>query len=239
MNEDYNIILLDNRPWLSRSGVNQFQLRSEMFMSQVSRSERTVTGIFCVFNTLDTYKSRFHPGSFTDTVNSELRNSSVKFLWNHHQGHPPTAVVRSVRELNRNELPSSILLDNPDATGGVEVVREYLNSDLAVSVFEGIELGTITEMSFGFIPVKFSFTQEFPDQPLYDAIQEIHSVRLMEVSDVLWGSNRLTQAVTKSEEISMHPAQPPVARAEDFSVSLASARLAEMEVICLTRTLSS
>lgn len=161
---------------------------------------RKVSGIFAVHGNIDSYFDRSHPGSFNKTIVERVATGKVKHLWSHDLGDfwmgtapkAPIAVVREVKELPREELPSDVLMMAPEATGGVEVTREYLDTERGNEVLKGIQAGAITEMSYGYDPVKFDF-EEIEDK----RVRNLREIRLWETSDVLWGANEATVASSK------------------------------------------
>lgn len=163
-------------------------------------SGRVVSGLFAVHGNVDSTNDRLQPGSFQKTIVERVAAQKVKFLWSHAVGdywmgvvpEPPIAVVKEVRELTRDELQTEypkVLMQAPEATGGVEVVREYLDTTRGNEVLKGLQAGAITEMSWGFDAVKYDF-EEVNDT----RIRNLREVRLWEVSDVLWGANEATVA---------------------------------------------
>jgi HK97 family phage prohead protease len=159
----------------------------KVFSSQVKQIEgRVVTGIASVFGVVDDGGDRLHRGAFTKTL--QERGPRIRFLWGHDASKPPTAVIREIREVGPEELPSD--LQAQGATGGLLVVREYLPTSRGEEVLTALKAGAITEMSFGFDPIKVSYSTQ-GDR----TIREVHEVRLWEVSDVLWGMNSYTLAV--------------------------------------------
>ncbi len=148
---------------------------------------RSVVGIFAVHGHRDSYDDISHPGSFGKTLaEGKMR---LKYLWQHDFNAPPVAAVKSIREVGRDALPDEVLQRAPDATGGVEVVREYLDTPRGNEVLTGIKAGAIQEQSYGYDAVKFDFNE-------VDGItiRNLREVRLYEVSDVLWGANDATLA---------------------------------------------
>lgn len=147
---------------------------------------RTVTGIFAVHGNIDDYSDVSHPGAFAKTIVE--RGAKIKFLWNHDMfGGPPVAKIVSIREIGREELPQSVLATAPEATGGVEVTREYLKTASAEEVFQALQADALDEMSYGYDAVKFDFSE------LNGArIRNLREVRLWEVSDVIFGANPAT-----------------------------------------------
>ena len=152
----------------------------------------TVTGICSVMGNLDEYSDRLHPGAFMKTI--QERGDRIFHLWQHDFSSPAIAIVKSIRELSRAELPPKVLQRAPDATGGVEVVREYLNTPRAQEVLEGLRAGAPYEMSFAYDAVKYDY-EEKPDAKYeWDRIRNLREIRLYETSDVLWGANEATVA---------------------------------------------
>lgn len=162
-----------------------------------SISGRTVTGVFAVHGNVDSGNDRSWPGSFAKTFSE--RAGKIRFLWGHDFSSPPIATITGLRELGRDELPASVLATAPDAMGGAEVTREYLDTPRGNEVLAGLQSGAITEMSYAYDPVKFDF-EELPGAKYeWEKIRNLREVRLYEVSDVLWGMNPATSAAGKSE----------------------------------------
>lgn len=65
--------------------------------------DRTVTGIASVFGNVDSYGDIVQRGAFKKTVQENARR--IRHLWMHDPYQPPTAVVRSLREVGTDELP--------------------------------------------------------------------------------------------------------------------------------------
>ncbi len=163
---------------------------SPQYVKQVQG--RTVTGIFSVFGNLDSYNDVVWPGAFTKTM--QERAGRIVHLWQHDMVSPPIAKITGLRELSRAELPTELLRDYPEASGGAEVTREYLDTPRADEVLKNIAAGVPLQMSFAFDAVKYDF-QEL-DGAKYDWEQQrnVREIRLWETSDVLWGANEATVA---------------------------------------------
>jgi HK97 family phage prohead protease len=151
---------------------------------------RTVTGIFAVHGNVDSGGDRSWPGTFTNTsMNGRER---ARFLWQHDASAPPVATIKSIREVQRSELPSSVLGFAPDATGGAEVTREYLDTPRADEVLAGIKAGAIEEMSYGYDVTRYDFEETDEKQ-----IRNIREVKLYDISDVNWGMNPATTGIKR------------------------------------------
>lgn len=152
-----------------------------------SVEDRTVTGIFAVHGNVDDGNDRSWPGSFANvSVNGRNR---ARFLWMHNGQDPPIASIDYVKELTREELPTSVLGFAPDATGGVEVRRTYLDTPRGNEVLAGIKAGVIEEMSYAYDVTRFDFETVNERQ-----IRNIREVKLYDISDVTWGMNPATVA---------------------------------------------
>lgn len=148
---------------------------------------RTVVGIASVFGNVDSADDRIWPGAFAKTLTE--RASKFRHLWNHDFFSPPTARLDKVAEVGRDALPEKILALAPDAMGGLEVTRTYLDTPRGNEVLAGIEAGAIDEMSIGLDAMKFDFAEVDGRR-----VREIREIRLWDTSDVLWGMNEATTA---------------------------------------------
>ncbi|GAB4203588.1 MAG: hypothetical protein OHK0022_27890 [Roseiflexaceae bacterium] len=159
--------------------------------------DREVTGVFSVFGHLDSYMDVMHPGSFTRTLAE--RAGQIYHLWQHDFGSPPTAVITDIRELPRDQLPTEIRQRAPDATGGMEVTRRYLNNPKADWVLNAISEGSPLQMSFAYNPKRWDF--EKLEEAAYDweRKRNLYDVDLLETSDVLFGANDATAASTRAD----------------------------------------
>jgi HK97 family phage prohead protease len=149
-------------------------------------SGRQVVGIFAVHGNIDEGGDRSWPGSFANVaVNGRTR---ARFVWQHRTDEPPIAAITSIREVDRTGLPSAVLGYAPDATGGVEVTRAYLDTPRGSEVLAGIQAGAIDEMSYAYDATRFDFEAvEGKGQ-----VRNIREVKLYDISDVLWGMNPAT-----------------------------------------------
>lgn len=157
--------------------------------------DRTVTGFSSVMGNVDSGADIVHPGAFKKSITENLRR--IRYLWQHRTDQPPIAVIKSISEVGRDQLPADLLAEYPDANGALLVSREYLKNDRAQEVFENIKAGSINELSFGFEVVKKDFSKIAGQM-----VRHLREIRLFECSDVLWGMNPATRAA-KSAEIAL------------------------------------
>lgn len=157
-------------------------------------SGRIRAGIAAVFGNVDAVGDRIMPGAFARTIDGGAKRA--RFLWNHSYQHPPTASIKELREVTRDELPSEVLAKAPEATGGLLVRREYFKNDLANWILEAIDAGEINEMSFAYEIVQSSQVVEplAEDPEKTRNITELRELKLFDLSDVLWGCNAATVA---------------------------------------------
>lgn len=154
--------------------------RIEQFTKSIEG--RTVTGIFAVHGNVDSGGDRSWPGLFQNT-------ERAVFLWQHDEKQPPIANIKSIREISRMELPPQVLAKAPDATGGVEVVREYLTDAFADRVFGALKAGAIKEMSYA-----YEVLDSKPEQVDGRTVRNLYKADLFDISDVNWGMNAATSA---------------------------------------------
>lgn len=170
------------------------EIKSSIPTSIKDISGRSVTGICSVFGVVDDIGDRVHAGAFTRTISESNGRQRAKHLWGHNFGTPPIASITKLQEVGRDALPSSVLGYAPEATGGLEVTREYYDGvELSEHVLKGIKAGDITEMSFGFDAITFDFTTVGEGAAMV-RVRELKEVKLYDTSDVLWGMNNATVA---------------------------------------------
>lgn len=152
-------------------------------------SDRTVTGFAAVTGNVDDGDDLIEYGAFQKTLTESKRR--VKHLFNHDAKAPTTAVIQELKEVGRDELPADVRALYPDATGGLQVTRKYLETPRADEIFQGVKAGTY-EMSIGWMPVKGKVTTEKREG---QSIRRLKEVRLLETSDVVFPMNSATRAV--------------------------------------------
>lgn len=159
---------------------------------EIQDDGRTVIGIPAVFGNIDEGGDRIFSGAFKKTIKERFKKGEIKFLWRHDIWEPPVATVKAVQEIKRDELPESIQTSYPEATGGLLVTREYLDTLRGNEILTGIKAdpAAITQMSFGYDPIKF----DFDDDDDGNRVRNLKEVKLWDLSDVNWGMNQATTA---------------------------------------------
>lgn len=160
--------------------------------------ERTVTGISAVFGNVDNGGDRIFKGAFAKTI---LEHSQrIKHLWQHDFMLPPIASILDLKEIGRTDLPKDLKDEYPEAKGGLLVKRRYLDTPRGNEVLAALKATppAISEMSFGYDPVKFDFEEVEEGDMKGNLIRNLREVRLWDTSDVIWGMNKATVAQIKS-----------------------------------------
>lgn len=151
---------------------------------------RSVTGVFAVHGNIDSYGDVSLNGSFAKRLTDNSRKRA-KFLWQHNSMNPPIASIREVREIGQDELPESVRKFAPNATGGVQVTREYYeNVPLADWVLAGIKMGDIDEMSYAYDVHDYTYEERDGKD-----VRILKDIELFDISDVNWGANPATAGV--------------------------------------------
>lgn len=156
-------------------------------------ANRVITGYASVFGNLDAANPPdiVMPGAFRDAVRLfNERKSRVRHLWNHEHKLPPTALITSLREVSRHQLPESLKNSDPDITGALEVTRRYFSNELSTHIYEAVTSGAIGEMSFAFMPVEYSF-----ENVKGQKVRLLTNLALLDCSDVNFGCNAATMAL--------------------------------------------
>jgi HK97 family phage prohead protease len=164
-------------------------------------NDRTVIGIAAVHGNVDEGGDKSWPGSFADTK-VDGRDRAV-FLWMHDPMTPPTAAINYVREVRRADLPPSVLNYAPDATGGVEVSRTYLETPRGDEILAALKADAIREMSYAYEAKQYDF-EEVDGQ----TIRNLRKVEIFDFSDVQWGANPATigSKAVKGQPLHLHHA---------------------------------
>lgn len=161
------------------------------FIKEMDAKTRTVTGIFAVHGNIDAGGDMSVNGSFEKWLNNG--RNRIRFLWGHNSMNPPIAKIEDVREVGREGLPAKVLEWAPEATGGVQVKRQYYEGiPLSEWVYKNIENGEIDEMSYAY-ETHLSQDANDPERPKLRRI--LLEQELYDISDVNWGMNPATAGV--------------------------------------------
>lgn len=167
-------------------------------------NDRTVDGVFAVHGNVDdgdgwSSRDRSHPGVFGDFKVGPRKR--VVFLWQHNSYEPPIATIDQIYEVGKNDLPPSVLLYAPDASGGVGVKRTYLDTPRGNEVLAGIKAGAISEMSYAYEPLRWDYEKTTDESKL--PVRNIYEAALYDISDVNWGMNPATSGDGKGQPLAV------------------------------------
>lgn len=128
-----------------------------------------------------------HPGSFKKTIAE--RGLQVLVLDQHRADSVMRVLGKPVgiQEVGREGLPSEILDEYPEATGGVQATTQFfLDTPEGLGTFRRIKNGGITEWSYGYDPLDVKRDKiKWRGEDL--AVRHLKTVKLYEYSPVLWG----------------------------------------------------
>lgn len=148
-------------------------------------NDRTVTTLFSVSGNVDLVQDVVWPGAFTNTI--AQRSSKVFHLWQHDSYNPPIAIVKSINEIGRDQLPQEVLAQYPQASGGTEAVSEFLSDERSDAIFQALKVGAPFEASFAYDAIRYDYQEIDGEQ-----VRNLRELRLWEISTVLWGANEAT-----------------------------------------------
>jgi HK97 family phage prohead protease len=169
----------------------------QLEVKDIGDDGRTVTGFAAIMGNIDAGGDRLFKGAFKKTLRDN--GGRVKHLWQHDMSQPPIAAVKELREVGRDELPEGVQKVYPEATGGLMVVRKYLETPRGDEILAGIVSGAISEMSFAYDALRYDFEEVKGDDEPGITVRNLKEVRLWETSDVVWGMNAATVA-SKTED---------------------------------------
>ena len=153
-----------------------------------------VEAIVAVMGNIDEGDDIIHPGAFTMTIAE--RGSKIRVLDSHNWFSAEDAIgkVLDIREVGREELPTELLTQYPDVTGGLQTRTQFLidePTDKSARIFRRIKAGMISEWSIGYDAFDTDVTMEGEgddERP----IRNIRTVRLWEFSPVIFAMNEAT-----------------------------------------------
>lgn len=157
---------------------------------------RTVTGITSTFGVVDDGGDRIFPGAYLKTISESSRR--FRHLWQHgadgwdYGVTPPIAAIRSIKEVGRDALPDFIRNKWPEASGGLEVQREYLATPRGEEILAAYKAGIELEMSIGYRAVKVQYIEKDSGRVSPNHWRDLLELALLDTSDVNWGMNEAT-----------------------------------------------
>jgi HK97 family phage prohead protease len=124
----------------------RIEYKADITPAVLDIDNRDVTTLFSV-DCLDTVGDITEVSAFKRSI--DHRAERIPHLWMHELG-PSIARIMSFQSLKRQELPTDVQIEHPDATGGMACVSRYLKTGRGAEVFEGIKEGIPYQASFGY-----------------------------------------------------------------------------------------
>lgn len=180
---------------------------NEVYVTGIDQEQGIIKAIFSVMGNVDYGNDRIYNGAFAKTF--QERGHKVLVLDQHRTDSINRAIAKPIhlRELGRDELPMELLQHYPEATGGAEITAQFsLEDEDSKKAFFRLKNGWVKEWSFGYDPFDTSFSREDRNGKKV-SIRNIRTIKLYEVSPVLFGMNDATMttdaksAVDKTERV--------------------------------------
>lgn len=179
----------------------EHKMLAASFVIKKDATKGIVEAIVSVTGVTDYHGDVIVEGAFKKTISERGRKCKVL---NHHNSWSVFDVIGvciEMREVGRDELPELLLLQYPDATGGLLTVTQYLlNTPEGAGAFARIDAGAIDEYSIGFQCMQY----EWKKMEDGSTVRLIKEVKMFEYSPVIWGANPATATVgVKSDDINL------------------------------------
>jgi len=165
-------------------------------ITAIDEDAGVVEAIVNVFGIIDDGDDIVHQGAFAKTLAEN--GTRVKVLDSHNNRSSLSVVGRplDIHEVGREALPPQVLMQYPDATGGLYTKTQYLlNTPEGEGVFKRIKAGALNEYSIGFDALDTD-NERVQHGDVTKVIRNIRSVRLWEYSPVVFGMNPATGTVS-------------------------------------------
>ena len=173
---------------------------------RIDEDQGIVDGLITVFGILDEGSDISHPGSFVKTISE--RAGKIRVCDNHLQDSIMRVLGKPVKlwEVDRAGLPEAVRAKSPEATGGLMgSIQFFLDTPEGKGAFVRIREGGIDEWSYTYDALDVDYSKVKDKNGHTVTARNLKTVRLWEVSPVLWGMNTETAVLgTKSD----HEAKP-------------------------------
>jgi len=169
---------------------------SPAFVTKTDEMQGIVETVFAVFGNRDKGDDIIHPGAFAKTFAE--RGHKVKVLDHHNRTSILDVLGKplSFRELSRDELPTDLLKEVPEAIGGAWAQVQFnMKTQAGHDVFQHIRAGDIDEWSFGYDALDKDYSEVDKVQ-----VRNLRTIKLYELSPVIWGMNPATTTTSAKEE---------------------------------------
>jgi len=183
--------------------MTEKQMERKVFSGFVTKADEVrgvIEAIFAVFGNVDSGEDIVHPGAFTKTFTE--RGRQVRVLDNHRATSVNDALGKPLnfREVGREELPQKLLEKHPDATGGAWAEIQFnMKTRGGHDAFWHLKDGDVDQWSFGYDALDTDFGVAVRDGKEVN-IRNLRTVKLYEISPVIFGMNEATQTVSAKSD---------------------------------------
>lgn len=167
------------------------------FVKTLDEDEGIVTHLISVYGNEDSGQDVAHKGMFTKTLRE--RSDQIRVVDNHNKSSVLDVVGKPIKlyEVGRNELPGEVLVNYPDATGGLMADTQFLmDTPEGKGAFIRLKTGAISEFSFAYDAITVDYEQQGGKK-----IRHLREVRLWEYGPVIFGMNSAAVAVSAKTEV--------------------------------------
>jgi len=211
-------IAVCNSMWREREEqgkMDEHKMEHKTFSGFVTKAEEqgVIEAVFAVFGNVDSGNDVLHPGAFSKTFAEQ--GQKVKVLDNHQTDSLMRAIgkVLLLKEVRRDELPAELLEKQPDASGGAFArVQMLMDTPEGKGAFIRLRDGAIDQWSFGYDALDTDFGVAVRDGKEVN-IRNLRTVKLYEISPVIFGMNEATQTVSAKSDDPIEQFGMAVARA--------------------------
>jgi len=125
---------------------------SQGYIVNADDAEGVVEAIVNVFGIIGQSRGHCSPRRIYQTLNERGNQIRVKVLDNHQMTSVKNIIAKAldIHEVNRNQLPSEIRTQYPDATGGLYAKMQFMLDDPdSLAIYKRISFGASNEYSIG------------------------------------------------------------------------------------------
>ena len=184
------------------------------FEVKIDEAQGVVDAIFAVMGNIDQGGDILHPGSLSKTLVE--RGPKIRLL----DQHKTDSIARilgkplELRELTRNELPASMLQAYPDATGGAwGRFKFFMDTPEGKGAFIRLKEGGLDEWSIGYDALDHDYSKVRDGKGQEKMVRNLRTVKLYEVSPVLWGMNAATETLSAKADDAIADPEPQAEQA--------------------------
>lgn len=169
---------------------------SPAFITKTDDVQGIVETVFAVFGNVDMGNDIIHPGAFAKTFVE--RGHKVKLLDLHNRDSVLNVLGKPLAfsEKAKDELPTDLLKEYPEATGGAWAQVQFnMKTQAGHDAFQHFRAGDIDEWSFAYDSIQEDFSEIDKVN-----VRNLRELKLYELSPVIWGMNPATTTTSAKEQ---------------------------------------